>query len=100
MSRAALESIAAEWISLWCTPVDWSLFDRLHDPEFEDHSSPGRLPTKEGFAAGLADLVEVFPDLKASVEALVVDEAQCRISRRRADQPHDGDHGDRSDRSA
>jgi hypothetical protein len=41
-SRAELERIATQWISLWCVPVDRSLFDRLHADSFENCSSAGR----------------------------------------------------------
>ncbi len=78
--RTELESTARRWISLWCTPVDWDLFDRLHSPDFEDHSAAGRPSTKEAFAAALAELVRVFPDLKTTVDDLVVDEATGRVA--------------------
>ena len=38
-TRLELESIARQWISLWCAPVDWVLFDRLHAEAFEDCSA-------------------------------------------------------------
>ena len=47
-TRTELESIATQWVSLWCVPVDWQLFDRLHSAEFEDCSSAERSPAKEG----------------------------------------------------
>jgi steroid delta-isomerase-like uncharacterized protein len=73
-SRAELQRIAAQWISLWCAPVNWQLFDQLHSADFEDCSSGGRPATKEGFAAGLAEMVRAFPDLHTRVEDVVVDE--------------------------
>ncbi|MGH8321363.1 MAG: ester cyclase [Gammaproteobacteria bacterium] len=73
VSRAELEAIANQWISLWCVPVDWKLFDRLHAGTFEDCSAAGRVPTKHGFADGLRELVHAFPDLQTHVEQLVVD---------------------------
>jgi len=79
-SRAELESIARKWISLWCAPVDWGLFDRLHADDFEDCSAAGRDPTKEAFADGLADLVAAFPDLQTTVEDLVIDETTSRVA--------------------
>jgi steroid delta-isomerase-like uncharacterized protein len=72
-SRTELESLATQWISLWCVPVDWKLFDRLHAEGFEDCSAAGRAPTKQGFADGLRELVRAFPDLQTRVEQLVVD---------------------------
>jgi steroid delta-isomerase-like uncharacterized protein len=78
--RAELESIAARWISLWCVPVDWRLFDALHSDEFEDCAPAGRMSTKQGFAEGIASLVKAFPDLTTTVEDLVVDEAEARVA--------------------
>jgi predicted ester cyclase len=73
-SRSELASIATQWVSLWCAPLDWQLFDRLHSAQFQDCSSAGRPPTKEGFAGGLAEMIRAFPDLQTKVEHLVVDE--------------------------
>lgn len=78
--RAELESIARQWISLWCVPVDWGLFDRLHADDFEDCSPAGRDTTKEAFADGLADLVAAFPDLKTRVDDLVIDESASKVA--------------------
>ena len=81
MSQSAeLESLAYQWISRWCAPVDWQLFDRLHGADFQDCSSAGRATTKQAFAAGLADLIDAFPDLQAQVEDLVVDDAHNRLA--------------------
>lgn len=79
-TRTELESIAKQWISLWCAPVDWALFDRLHSPQFEDSSSAGRPPNKEGFAAGLSEFVRAFPDLHTKVEDVVVDVRNRRLA--------------------
>jgi steroid delta-isomerase-like uncharacterized protein len=77
-SRAGFEDIAARWISVWCAPVDWQLFDRLHADDFEDCSAAGRDATKAAFAQALAELIEAFPDLRTRVEDLVVDaQASC-----------------------
>ncbi len=79
-SRDDLESIAHQWIGLWCAPVDWRFFDRLHADEFEDCSAVGRAPDKSGFAAGLRSLVDAFPDLRAQVEDLVIDEGASKVA--------------------
>lgn len=78
--RAQLEATARKWISLWCAPLDWALFDRLHADDFEDRSPAGRGPTKEDFAYGLAELVGAFPDLQTTVDDLVIDEATSRVA--------------------
>jgi len=79
-SRADLEATTRQWISLWCTPVDWALFERLHADDFEDCSPAGRGATKKAFADGLAELVRVFPDLRSTVDDLVVDETTGRVA--------------------
>lgn len=78
--RAELKNIAREWISLWSTPVDWVAFDRLHADDFEDCSPGARGRTKEDFAGGLAELVWAFPDLKTSVDDLVVDQVGGKVA--------------------
>lgn len=80
MTRAELEQLARRWITLWCAPVDWDLFERLHAEDFEDCASAGRPPTKRGFAAGMAEWAEAFPDIAAQVEQLVVDEAASTVA--------------------
>jgi len=78
--RSNLESIAKKWITLWCTPVDWELFDRIHAEQFEDCSSVERPPTKEEFAQGLAELVRAFPDIHTTVEGFVIDESRYQVA--------------------
>lgn len=78
--RAELARIAQRWIALWCAPVDWRAFDHLHADDFRDESSVGRPPDKRGFAAGLADFVQAFPDLHTEVNGLVVDEAHSQVA--------------------
>lgn len=78
--RSELAAVATEWVSLWNVPVDWNLFDRIHADAFEDCSSAGRPSTKAGFAAGLAELVRAFPDLRTTVEGLVVDDDSSLVA--------------------
>ena len=56
------------------------MFERLHAEAFEDCSSAGRSATKQGFAQGLAEFIEAFPDLQTRVEDLVVDEAASLVA--------------------
>jgi steroid delta-isomerase-like uncharacterized protein len=79
-SRAELDLIARRWISLWCVPVDWVLFDSLHADDFEDCSPAGRDSSKKAFADGLAELTSAFPDLRTEVEDLVIDEEVGRVA--------------------
>jgi len=78
--RATLERIACDWISLWNPPVDWQLFDSLHAQDFEDLTSAGRAGTKEGFAAGLKEMTNAFPDLRTRIDGLAIDTEQSRIA--------------------
>ena len=80
MSSQNLVAIANDWISLWCTPVNWELFDRLHSDVFQDCASAGRESTKSGFAAGLAELTQAFPDLMTMVDDLIVDLSANKVA--------------------
>lgn len=79
-TREELENTARQWITLWCAPVDWGLYYRLHAENFEDCSPAGRPNDKAGFAGGLAAFVAAFPDLQTSVEDLVVDESRSMVT--------------------
>jgi steroid delta-isomerase-like uncharacterized protein len=78
--RADLVAVVHQWISLWCGPVDWDLFDALHADDFEDRSAAGRAPTKEAFAIALSQLIEAFPDLQTRVDDVVVDVETERVA--------------------
>ena len=80
MTRADLEAVTRQWISLWNAPVDWASFDRLHADDFEDLSPAGRGSSREAFAKGLADLMQAFPDLATRVEDILVDERAQRVA--------------------
>ncbi len=78
--RANLAYVATRWISLWCAPVDWKLFDELHADDFEDCSAAGRDTTKAAFAAALEGMIGAFPDLETRAEDLVVDTDAGRVA--------------------
>ena len=78
--RKQLVRIASDWISLWCPPVDWELFHRLHSGNFQDCSPAERASSKEGFARGLEEFVRAFPDLRTTIDELVVDEAESKVA--------------------
>jgi len=78
--RDAMTLIAQRWISLWTVPVDWAAFDALHADDFEDASSAGRPGTTAGFAQGLRELVDAFPDLQTRIEDLVIDTQERRVA--------------------
>ena len=80
MTRDELADLTAKWISLWCPPVDWALYDALHADDFRDGSSAGREPTKAGFAEGVEQLARIFPDLETRIEDLVIDEERQTVA--------------------
>ncbi len=80
MKRSELEELTRRWISLWCAPPDWKLFDQLHSDDFEDMSPAGRESSKDAFASGLRRLVEAFPNLITKVEDIVVDESRRMVA--------------------
>ena len=80
MKRSELEDITREWISLWCAPADWELFNRIHSDDFRDMSPSGRGASKESFARGLRELLAAFPDLVTKVEDMVVDPSRRRVA--------------------
>ncbi len=80
MTRTELEDVTRKWISLWCAPTDWKLFDQLHSDDFEDMSSAGREPSKQAFALGLKQFIDAFPDLATKVEDMIVDELVQRVA--------------------
>lgn len=80
MTRDEMEAVVRRWIALWCAPPDWTAFEALHADDFEDCSPAGRGTSKRDFATGLADMIEAFPDLRARVEDLVVEEHSRRVA--------------------
>ncbi|OGK12372.1 MAG: hypothetical protein A2W80_09520 [Candidatus Riflebacteria bacterium GWC2_50_8] len=80
MTRSELEDATRQWISLWCSPTDWELFDQLHSDDFEDMSSAGREPSKQAFGLGLKQLLGAFPDLATKVEDIIIDELAQRVA--------------------
>ena len=88
VKRSELENVTCKWISLWCAPVDWELFDRLHSDDFEDMSSAGREPSKQAFAMGLKQLIDAFPDLQTRViDDVLTDELELPFLIRLVDPP-------------
>lgn len=74
--RRMLETIARDWIGLWCAPTDVAQFDRLHAPAFVDHASAGRGSGKSDFLDGLLAFTAAFPDLATTVDDLAIDAAR------------------------
>lgn len=79
-SREQLAAIATRWVSLWTAPVDWALFDALHDDDFEDCASAGRDATKAAYAEGVREFIAAFPDARTQVDDLVVDVERQQVA--------------------
>ncbi|HMB68693.1 MAG TPA: ester cyclase [bacterium] len=80
MDRDELRAIAERWIALWNPPFDGDAFEALHAADFVDESPAGRPPTRAGFAEGVVNLLRIFPDLRAEVEDLVIDEREQSVA--------------------
>ncbi len=77
--RAALADITRRWIAVWTTG-DLAEFDALHAPDFVDRAAAGRSADRHGFRAGVLAMRAAFPDLVASCDDLVIDEAGSRVA--------------------
>jgi steroid delta-isomerase-like uncharacterized protein len=75
-SRDGIEAIVRRWIEERWQRGRTEVVDGLHAPSFVDHDSAGRRPDNDGFKAGIRALYEAFPDFRAAVEDVVVDEAR------------------------
>ncbi len=72
--------LAHDWVSLWCPPTDWKLFDRLHADDFVDCSPDGRGTSKDDFRRGLENFATMFPDAVACVDGVVIDETMLTMA--------------------
>jgi predicted ester cyclase len=79
MTRDEIERLAARWMALW-TPEGLDDFDAVHAPHFVDHSSGDRGRDRAAFKAGLAALYGAFPDFRAAIERLAIDEKESRAA--------------------
>ncbi len=75
-----LSRIVRRWIAEGWQSGDPGVVDALHAPDFVDHDPGGRPPDNAGFKRGIADLYAAFPDLRARVEDLVVDETNATVA--------------------
>lgn len=75
-----LREVAHRWVRAGWQHPDLSAFEQLHAPEFTDHSSSGRAPTRIGFWQGVLALYAAFPDFHATVEDLVVEQQTGKVS--------------------
>jgi steroid delta-isomerase-like uncharacterized protein len=80
MNRHELQQIALQWIEQGWQGGETGVVDRLHSQDFIDHDPGGRSPDRAGFKQGIATLFEAFPDFRAVIEDLVVDEARQSVA--------------------
>lgn len=74
MNREDINSITSQWISIWNSPANWEMFEKLHLDSFEDMSPAGRKTDKEAFAKALSDMLRAFPDMRTTADDIVIDE--------------------------
>lgn len=79
LKKIDLAAIAKNWMNFW-QGGDLQTFDKIHHPDFVDHSSSGRDPDREGFRRGIEDLYRAFPDFVAKVDDLVIDESKAKVA--------------------
>ena len=78
--RPDLEQVARRWIEEIWRPGDLSTFDALHAPDFRDRSAAGRGDTRDDFRVMLHEFYAAFPDFRAEIEDLIVDEARGMVA--------------------
>lgn len=78
--RDDLSRLVRRWIEQGWQSGDPRVVEEMHDPDFIDHDPGGRAPDNTGFKQGIADLFMAFPDLRARLEDLVVDEANNKVA--------------------
>jgi len=79
-SADRLKELTEAWIEKGWQDGDPGVVDQLHDPEFVDHDCAGRRPDNGGFKQGILELFLAFPDLKAEVDGMVVDEEEQTVA--------------------
>ncbi|KAK0329310.1 hypothetical protein LTR94_037334, partial [Friedmanniomyces endolithicus] len=79
LDRSALLELAHEWIGFWQgRPLED--FASLHHPAFIDHASADRETSLAAFQASIEDLYRAFPDFRAEIEDVAIDEAASKIT--------------------
>lgn len=76
MVREGLGALVRRWIEEGWQKGREDVVDELHAATFVDHDAAGRPTDNEGFKAGIRRLYSAFPDFRAVVEDVVLDEAR------------------------
>jgi steroid delta-isomerase-like uncharacterized protein len=79
--REALETAARRWIEAGWQRGDAGATLALYAPDFVDLAHPsGRPATGAENVAGIRDLYAAFPDFRAEIDELIVDEREGRVA--------------------
>jgi predicted enzyme related to lactoylglutathione lyase/predicted ester cyclase len=73
MTRNEIEAMVRRWMAYW-QGAPLSDFNDVHAPDFKDRSANGRATDRAAFQAGIEELYRGFPDFRAEIDGLVVDE--------------------------
>jgi steroid delta-isomerase-like uncharacterized protein len=75
-----LQAIAEAWMEHVWRQRDIDALDRLHAPDFVDHSAAGRETNTAAYKAGIIELYAAFPDWFASTDDMLADPATGKIA--------------------
>lgn len=79
-SAESLRAVAGQWMDLVWQQRQIDAIDRLHAPDFVDHSPSGRATNNAAYKAGIAALYQAFPDWEATTDDLVVDTSTSTVA--------------------
>lgn len=80
-ARERLRALAERWMVAGWREGDIQALVALHAPDFVDYGAPpGRAPSRVGFAEGVRELYQAFPDFAANSDDLVVDVPAAKVA--------------------
>lgn len=75
-----LESVAQSWIKYGWNEFNPELFRALHSDEFIDYDSESRASDIDSFIEGIKSLYRTFPDFRAVVSDLIIDNSSGKVA--------------------
>lgn len=75
-----LESVAQKWINYGWNEFDPEQFRALHSNDFIDYDSDERNKDIDSFIEGIRSLYRTFPDFKATVCDLIIDNSSGKVA--------------------
>ena len=78
--RKRLQEIADRWIQEVWQERNIDALDRLHPPDFIDHSPSGRGSDLASYRAGVEELFRAFPDFYGVSRDIVIDESESKAA--------------------